>query len=141
MAILTTTNSTLNTLDQSGYSDLDLNFNPHPVTGDLMLTTGNIDISRALKNLILTSPYEKPFSPNYGCNVSKLLFEPMSPFTATTLSSEISYTIKNYEPRVTLDSVTVIADYNNDGYSVSIVYYINNLVQPFSANFLLSRLR
>jgi hypothetical protein len=140
MSILTT-NNTLNDKDQSGYSDLDLSFKPHPVTGDLMITKGNIDVSRALKNLLLTNNYEKPFSPNYGCNVTKLLFEPMSPFTATTLSSEISYTIKNYEPRVTLDSVVVTADFDNDAYSVSIVYYINNLVQPFSVNFLLSRLR
>lgn len=141
MAILTTTNSLLGTVNQSGYSDLDLSFKPHPVTGDLMITTGNIDITRSLKNLLLTNNYEKPFSPNYGSNVTQLLFEPMSPFTASTLSSEISYTIKNYEPRVKIESVSVTADYNRDGYSVSIVYYINNLVQPFTADFLLSRLR
>ena len=141
MAILTTTNSVLGAINQSGYSDLDLSFKPHPVTGDLMITTGNVNISRSLKSLLMTNNYEKPFSPNYGSNVTKLLFEPMSPFTASTISSEIQYTIKNYEPRVTLDSVSVTADYNNDGYSVSIVYYINNLVQPFTADFLLSRLR
>ena len=141
MAILTTTNNLLSNVNQSGYSDLDLSFKPHPVTGDLMITTGNIDITRSLKNLLLTNNYEKPFSPNYGSNVTQLLFEPMSPFTASTLSSEISYTIKNYEPRVKIESVSVTADYNRDGYSVSIVYYINNLVQPFTADFLLSRLR
>jgi len=141
MAILTTTNSLLNVVDQSGYSDLDLSFKPHPVTGDLMITTGNVGISRSLKSLLMTNNYEKPFSPNYGSNVTQLLFEPMSPFTASTLSSEIQYTIKNYEPRVTIESISVVADYNNDGYSVSIVYYINNLVQPFTADFLLSRLR
>lgn len=141
MAILTTTNSLLGTVNQSGYSDLDLSFKPHPVTGDLMTTSGNVDISRALKNLIMTNNYEKPFYPKYGSNISQLLFDPMTPFTASTISSEIEYTIKNYEHRVTVESINVVADYINDGYSVSIVYYINNLVQPFTADFLLSRLR
>ena len=142
MSILTTTNNSTNSIvDQSGYSDLDLTFNPHPVTGDLMTTYGNIAVSRSLKNLLLTNHYEKPFNPNYGSNVLKLLFEPMSPFTASTLETEITYTIRNYEPRVTIDTLSVTPDYNNDGYSVSLTYYINNLVQPFTADFLLARLR
>ena len=142
MSIFTTTNSLTNSVtDQSGYSDLDLTFNPHPVTGDLMINTGNIAISRALKNLLLTNRYEKPFKPKYGSNVVALLFEPMTPFTASTLESEITYTIRNYEPRVTIDKITVTPDYDNDAYSVSLTYYINNLVQPFTADFLLSRLR
>jgi len=142
MSILTTTNGLTNgVVDQSGYSDLDLSFNPHPVTGDLMITTGNIAVSRALKNLILTNHYEKPFNPDYGSNVLKLLFEPMTPFTASTLESEIKYTIKNFEPRISINFVNVVADYENDAYAVSISYYINNLVQPFSADFLLARLR
>lgn len=142
MSIFTSTNNLINGgVDQSGYSDLDLSFNPHPITGDLMVNTGNVAVSRALKNLLLTNQYEKPFNPNYGSNVRALLFEPMTPFTATTLKTEITYAIRNYEPRVTIDTLSVTPDYNNDGYSVSITYYINNLVQPFTADFLLTRLR
>ena len=142
MSILTTTNNSTNSVvDQSGYSDLDLTFNPHPVTGDLMTTSGNIAVSRSLKNLLLTNHYEKPFNPDYGSNVLKLLFEPMTPFTASTLETEITYTIRNYEPRISINSVTVTPDYDRNAYSVSIVYYINNLVEPFTADFLLTRLR
>jgi len=142
MSILTTTNNTLfSGNDSSGYSDLDLSFKKHPVTKDLMITTGNVAVTKALKNLLLTNNYEKPFKPNYGSNISKLLFELMTPFTASTISSEIINTIRNYEPRVTLKSVDVVADYDNNAYNVSIEYYIQNLIQPFTADFVLSRLR
>ena len=139
MSIFTSTNAF--GVDNSGFSDLDLTFAPHPVTGDLMITSGNVAVSRALKSLLLTNHYEKPFNPNYGSNVIALLFEPMSAATASTLQNEIEYTIRNYEQRVTVDSVVVTPDYTNDGYSVSITYYINNIVQSFTAGFLLSRLR
>jgi phage baseplate assembly protein W len=124
-----------------GYSDLDLTFNAHPIKKDLMLVTGENAVIRSLKNLILTNHYETPFDPSRGSNVRKLLFDLMTPFTAATLSKEIEYTIKNYEPRVNLNKVTVTADYDNNAYSVSINFYIENLVQPFTADFLLYRLR
>jgi hypothetical protein len=127
--------------NNSGYSDLDLSFNPHPVTGDLMITTGDISVIRALKNLLLTNPYEKPFNPDYGSNIRKLLFEPMTAFTGATLQKEIEYTVKNYERRVTLKNINVTPNYDNNSYNISIEFYIENLVQLFSADFLLTRLR
>ena len=128
-------------MENNGYSDLDLTFNPHPVRKDLMVTTGEIAVVRALKNLLLTNHYEKPFKPEYGSNIRKLLFDPMSPFTAATLSKEIEYTITNYERRVNLTKVNVTPDYDYNAYTVSIEFYIENLIQPFTADFLLTRLR
>lgn len=125
----------------SGYSDLDLAWNPHPVTGDLMITTGDIAVVRALKNLLLTNHYEKPFDPDYGSNITKLLFEPMTPFASSILSKEIEYTINNYEPRVTINKINVEADFDNNQYKVHLEFFIENLVKPFIADFLLSRLR
>jgi phage baseplate assembly protein W len=125
----------------SGYSDLDLTFNPHPAKQDLMITTGEFAVVRALKNLLLTNHNEKPFNPDYGSNIRRLLFEPLSPMTASALTKEVEFVIKNYEPRVSLEKVNVIGlpDYNS--YQVTILFYIENLVQPFTADFILSRLR
>jgi phage baseplate assembly protein W len=125
----------------SGYSDLDMTFQPHPAKKDLMLSTGELAVTRALKNLLLTNYYEKPFQPNYGSNLRKLLFEPMSPITSSALTKEITYVIKNFDYRVTLTSVNVEALYDYNLYQVTISFYINNLVQPFTADFILSRLR
>ena len=38
----------------SGYTDLDLTFAPHPAKKDLMISTGELAVVRALKNLLLT---------------------------------------------------------------------------------------
>ena len=125
----------------SGYSDLDLTFQPHPVKKDLMTTTGEIAVVKALKNILLTNHFEKPFNPNFGSNIRRMLFEPLSPTIAATLRKEIEYTVRNYEPRVELIEVKVyeLPDYNS--YQVSIEFYIDNLADPFTADFILSRLR
>ena len=127
--------------DFSGYSDLDLTFKPHPAKRDLMVSTGELAVSRALKNLLLTNYFEKPFKPNYGSNIRKLLFEPMSPMASSALSKEIEFAIKNFDKRVGLRSVVVnsLPDYN--AYQVTITFYIENLVEPYTAEFILSRLR
>lgn len=123
------------------YTDLDLTFRQHPATKDVTITTDQNAITKALKNLLLYNHYEKPFNPRYGTNINKLLFELMSPFTSSLLMTEIEFAIKNYEPRITLQSVNVIPYYDKNAYDVTIVYYIENFTQEFTANFLLSRLR
>jgi phage baseplate assembly protein W len=125
----------------SGYSDLDMTFNPHPAKKDLMISTGELAVTRALKNLLLTNYYEKPFHPDYGSNLRKLLFEPMSPITSSALEKEITYVIKNFDYRVSLTDVRVDSLYDYNSYQVTITFYINNLVEPFTADFILSRLR
>jgi phage baseplate assembly protein W len=125
----------------SGYSDLDLSFNKHPIRKDLMTTTGEFAVVRALKNLLLTNYYEKPFNMNYGSNIRKLLFEPLTPLTASAITKEVEFAIKNFEPRVNLDKVSVDALYDHNAYQVTIEFYIENLVEPFTADFILSRLR
>ena len=90
----------------SGYSDIDLTFNIHPGKKDLLISKGEIAVVRALKNLLLTNYYEKPFNPDYGSNIRKLLFEHLSPITAGVLAQEVEFVIKNYEPRVALEEVS-----------------------------------
>ena len=57
------------------YSDLDLNFVMNPSTGDINILTGEQDIKRAVRNLILTNYYERKFQSDIGSDVSGLLFE------------------------------------------------------------------
>jgi len=127
--------------DYSGYKDLDLTFNIHPVKKDIITNTGELAVVKALKNLLLTNRYEKPFQPEYGSNIRKMLFEPLSPMIAAALRKEIEYAIRNFEPRVDIVKIDVeeIPSYNS--YQVTIEFYIDNLTQPFTADFILSRLR
>lgn len=123
------------------YKDLDLNFMVHPIRKDINKVTNQMAVINSIKNIILTSHYEKPFQPDFGSNVRNLLFENLDIITASALEREIEQTIRNFEPRVRVVSVKAIPDFNNNGFSVQMEFYIINQTAPVSISFLLERLR
>lgn len=123
------------------FADLDLAFNIHPVKKDLILSTNTNAVKRSLKNLVLTNHYERPFHPEIGSNILKLLFEPMTPLVANHLETEIYNTIVNFEPRVRLENIDVVGDDDYNSYRVTITYYEANSTTPIEVDFLLERLR
>jgi len=126
---------------ENRYSDIDLTFTMHPVKKDIVLSIDDQAIARAVRNLILTNHYERPFHPEIGSNVRKMLFEPISPLTANYLQREIEDTIRNFEPRVRLQQVVVQTEPDSNAYSAIISFFINNNTAPTTINFVLQRLR
>jgi phage baseplate assembly protein W len=123
------------------YTDLDLNFNIHPIRKDINKNIGPKAVAGAIKNLLLTGHYEKPFHPEIGSNIRKMLFEPMDAIVASNLEREIEQTLLNFEPRVNVSKIIVIPDFDNNGFIVSLEYYIINQTQPLTVRFFLSRVR
>ena len=123
------------------YSDLDLNFGIHPVKKDLVTKKDENAVAFAIRNLILTNHYERPFNPELGSNVRKLLFEPVSVFTASDLQKMIEQTIANFEPRARVRKVDVIPNEDNNAYDVRIEFFIDMKTNPITADFLLERIR
>jgi phage baseplate assembly protein W len=123
------------------FTDLDLNFNIHPVRKDINKIKNEMAIINAVKNIVLTSHYEKPFNPDYGSNVRKLLFENLDIITASAIEREISQSIANFEPRVKLIGVTAKPDFENNAFSIQMQFYILNQTAPVSISFLLERIR
>lgn len=123
------------------YSDLDLNFQSNPITGDVSKNTGNLAVINALRYLLLTNHFDVPFSPSIGANITRLLFENADEFTAAALQKEITNTINNYEPRVSLTSVAVQANIQQNGFNVALTFFINNQVAPVTINMFLQRIQ
>lgn len=123
------------------YSDLDLKFTMHPVKKDIVISVDDQAVIRSVRNLILTNHYERPFHPEIGSNVRRMLFEPISPLTANFLQREIEDTIRNFEPRVNLQSVVVQIKPDENYYSAIITFFIVNRTQPTTLNLVLQRLR
>jgi phage baseplate assembly protein W len=123
------------------FKDLDLNFNIHPVRKDISKSIGPMAVVNSIKNLILTNHYERPFQPDIGSNVRRLLFENLDNITATTIKDEIERTIVNYEPRSTDKTINVTADYDKNGFKVYLEFFIVNQTAPIVINFLLERIR
>ncbi len=128
-------------VEERTFSDLDLNFTKHPITKDVARKTGNNAIIGALKNLVLTNFYERPFNPKFGSNVRAMLFEPLDPLTGSILQKEIKILIENYEPRVSLRDIQVVADFDRNSYQVTITFFTVNSTQPLRTVLFLNRLR
>ena len=126
---------------QKIYSDIDFTFLPKPVVKDIALSYDTQAIIRSIRNLLLTNYYERPFQPEIGSNVRRLLFENLDVITATTIKNEIERTIQNYEPRVTVKNINVTADFDNNGFKVYLEFFIVNQTAPITINFLLERIR
>lgn len=123
------------------FSDLDLNFKPHPVTGDITRRFDDEAVKQSIKNLILTRNYEKPFHSEIGSPIKNLLFDLITPMTALVVRRAIVDLITNWEPRVVLKRVDVIASPDNNSLYVSINFSIRNTERPISLEFMLERTR
>lgn len=123
------------------YIDLDMNFIAHPIKKDVSKLVGERAIINAMKNLLLTNHYERPFQPYLGSNVKKILFEPLDDISARTLETEIATVLRNFEPRVEILQVFVKAEYDKNGFSVNVLFRPINLVTPIQITFFLERVR
>jgi phage baseplate assembly protein W len=123
------------------FSDLDLNFTAHPVTKDIARKYDEEAIKAAVKNLVLTQNYERPFHSEIGSQIRGLLFEPATPMLNIMLKRAITDTIINFEPRVRLNDVLVRVSPDNNEVYVSINFTIVNTTRPVTVDLILTRTR
>ena len=121
------------------FKDFSVNFARNPFTDDLSVVNNDNSIKQAVKNIILTSPGEKPFQPLVGSSVNRLLFEPLDAFTADAIAEEIRTTINQYEPRVALTRVDVTPIFEGNKLNVSLEYRIVGLPIVETIEFVLQR--
>jgi phage baseplate assembly protein W len=124
------------------FKDLSVTFKKHPVTDDLVTVKDNPAISQSIVNLLLTNKGERLFQPDLGSGIYRTLFEPLDFGTAGLIRSEIADTIGRYEPRIIVDNVVVVPDFENNGYSVELKYIIRGREDtPVGIEFFLERTR
>ena len=109
------------------YTDLDLFFGKKSTSKDISKVTDILAVKRAVRNLVLTNHYEKPFHPEIGSGVRGILFEPMTPITAHILTRKIEDVIENFEPRVRLINVIAYPNLDRNAYEVSVEFYVVNM--------------
>lgn len=123
------------------YKDLDLNFLIHPVRKDINKHKDAMAVINSIKNLMMTNHYERPFQPDLGSNVRRLLFENLDKITAISMEREIRQVVENYEPRAQIKTLDILPDTDNNGFSVRMEFYIMNMTDPVTINFFLERVR
>lgn len=122
------------------FSDLDGLFGINPRTKDVALKTDDNAIRTALRNLILTNHFERPFHPEIGCQIHNLLFENDHPTTLLVVERAIKDTITKFEPRVILLAVDVNSHENNE-VTIAIEYKIKNTDVPRTFTTTFTRVR
>ena len=123
------------------FSDLDLSFNKHPVTGDIGAKFNEQAVKNSIKNLVLTRHYERPFRSEIGSNIDNMLFELATPALAAILKQEIINLIRNFEPRVDQLEVEVSFSPDNNYILVKIIFTIVMTTSPIVLEFTLDRTR
>ena len=123
------------------YSDLNLNFNIYPATKDVAKLKDVEAVKRAVRNLILTNRFERPFHPEIGSDIRSLLFENMTPVVEVLLKDRIKETIDVYEPRADVTDIIVSGDSDRNEYRVQIEFRVLNIPDPIVVTEFLQRLR
>ena len=123
------------------YSDLNLNFNKNPATKDVAKLKDVEAVKRAVRNLILTNRFERPFHPEIGSDIRSLLFENMTQVVEVLLKDRIKEPIDVYEPRADVTDIIVSGDSDRNEYRVQIEFRVLNVPNPIVVTEFLQRLR
>lgn len=124
------------------FKDISAVFEVNPLNDDLIVLKNYNAVARSIRNIIFTSPGDKPFNPFFGSRVSELLFDPIDQITTLAVKTEIEESIKNFEPRVNLVEVQVDPSHDDNEYNVIINYEIIGIdVEPQQLAFALELTR
>lgn len=124
------------------FKDLNITFKPHPVTADLTTVKDEAAIKQAIINLLLTNKGERLFAPQIGSSLSNLLFEILDYGTASLVNTEIQNTLKSYEPRIRILSLSTDPNFDDNGFDVELVFEVVGREDlPRTINFFLERTR
>ncbi len=123
------------------WTDLDLNLTLHPIREDIVPLRDDQAIKYAVRNLLLTNFYEKPFNLGVGANLRALLFEPADAITKQTLRKNILRSIKAGEQRVDVIFVNIVDDPDTNSYRILVKFRIKEYDTQEDVEIVLRRLR
>lgn len=124
------------------FSDVSVTFTPHPVTGRLPVLKNADAVKRAVRNLILTNYYERPYEPLFGGNIRAQLFENADdPLLDELLKAQIEDAINSFEPRASVSEINVRVDNDSNSIFISIKFMIVNQRFPVELDVAIERVR
>ncbi len=98
------------------------------------------DIKSSLEVLLSTRVGERVMQPKYGCNMDRLVFEPLNTALQAYMKDLIMTAILYFEPRIILNDVTLLPNQEEGRIDITIDYTVattntrNNFVYPFYKN-------
>jgi len=121
------------------YSDINMLFEANPNTGNIYKVKDAAAVKQAVRNIVLSNFYEKPFNIFYGSDLRNLLFENVTPFSMQEAKTQIQNAIANNEPRAEVMSINISGDDNT--LIINLVFKVKETRQTQELNISLERLR
>ena len=112
------------------YKDVAFDMFKHPMSRDVGKSIGSPAIKQAIKALLLTHLYERPYQPHIGSKIYHYLFDEMNQVTSDLLQGEVKATLMRCEPRAQIQEVKVTPQYEQNRYVIRIIFSIQS--QPDS---------
>jgi phage baseplate assembly protein W len=134
------------TYDNVVYSDLHLDLsmtnsgNTETKIGlnnDIKIDTNENAIRNAVKNCIHTKKGEKVLDPEFGMDIEKYLFEPLSEDRGDTIARSILSDLGTQEPRINILKIKVNVNYDDNSYGILIIYEIPKINKKINDEFTL----
>ena len=123
------------------WRDLDLSLKIHPIRKDIIPLKDDAAIKNAVKNLLVSNFFERPFQPTLGANLRGLLFEPADAITKLDLKQGIRRVLDTHEPRIKVLNIKVLEESDNNSYRITVNFLIKEYDTAESVEIVLRRLR
>ena len=126
---------------KKGHRDLDLKLGIHPIRKDLNVLKDDNAIKNAVRNLLVSNFFERPFQPSLGANLRGLLFEPMGGITKMNLKENIQRVLVRHEKRIEVLNIAIKEDIEGNSYHATVEFRIKETDTVNDVEIVLRRLR
>src|SRR5210317_111638 len=123
------------------HRNLDLSLKIHPIRKDIIPLKDDAAIKNAVKNLLVSNFYERPFQNDLGANLSGLLFEPAGVITEIQIRDNIRNVLDKYEPRIKVNNIAITDLSEKNSYKIIVNFLIKEYDTAENVEIVLRRLR
>jgi uncharacterized protein len=123
------------------FSDINLNFRSHPATADVVKVEDEEAVKSAIRNLMSTKNFDRPFHPEIGCGIHQLLFENFTPLTLQLARKAVEDILRAYEPRADIIDIIVSNSQDQNELNITVIFKIVNNDKPIKVTTLINRNR
>tara|TARA_B100000902_G_C26940732_1_gene730906 strand:- start:259 stop:696 length:438 start_codon:yes stop_codon:yes gene_type:complete len=132
--------SSILTSRQKSYSDIDLLFDKKP-SGDIYKKQEAAAVKQAVKNIVSTNRYEKPFNMTFGSNITGMLFELAHSQMDRSIEQDIRSTLHKYEPRAKIMDINIVSKPDAHTLQVRLTFRVMTTGEVIDLETTISRLR
>jgi len=94
---------------------------------DLKIDNNLNAIRNSLQNLFTTNRGEKLLNPYFGMNLGNYLFDQVTESNAKIIGDNIERNIRDFEPRVKINAIQVIANPDDNSYTIDLIMSVPQL--------------